>query len=510
RRTHFPAATCRTQRQWPTPASLHVLLTARNTRYEISERDRGLDVGGIGAMHRLVRRIGLIDAIDRRLKLLKQHRPYHESDHVLNIAYNILCGGTCLDDIEIRRNDEVFLDALGAQRIPDPTTAGDFCRRFSEDNIETLMDIINEARLWVWKEQPKSFFDEAIIEGDGVVAPTTGECKEGMDYSYKGVWGYHPLVISLANTQEPLYLVNRSGNRPSSEGAAVRFDAAIDLCRRAGFRRILLRGDTDFSMSAHLDRWTDAGVRVVLGFDAVPKLQAMAMDLPESAWKPLQRPPKYEVKTRSRLRPPNVKERIVVEREFENIELNSEDVAEFDYRPGKCKRSYRMVVLRKNLTKARGEKEIVDDIRFFFYITNDNHLSDVEESPASEVVFESNARANQENLIEQLKNGVRALNMPVDNLLSNWAYMVIASLAWSLKAWFALALPVKGRWKQKHAKEKSDVLRMEFKRFLHAFMRLPAQVVRTGRRIVFRLLSWNPYQHIFIRAVEAFEQPLLC
>ena len=100
--------------------------------------------------------------------------------------------------------------------------------------------------------------------------------------------------------------------------------------------------------------------------------------------------------------------------------------------------------------------------------------------------------------------------MPVDNLVSNWAYMVMASLAWTLKAWFALALPVKGRWREKHATEKTDVLRMEFKKFLLAFMRLPAQLVRTGRRIVFRLLSWNPYQHVFIRAVEALEQPLTC
>ncbi len=480
------------------------MFTARNVHYEVSERDRGLDVGGIGAIQRLVRRVGLIDDIDREIELLKRHLPYHESDHVLNIAYNVLAGGTCLEDIELRRNDEVYLDALGAKRIPDPTTAGDFCRRFSSEDIEKLMQIINEARLRVWNEQPESFFDEAIIEADGTLASTTGECKEGMDISYKGVWGYHPLVVSLANTQEPLFLVNRSGNRPSSEGAGERFDQAIDLAKRAGFRKITLRGDTDFSLTGHLDRWDDAGVRFVFGFDALAKLQGWAMDLPESAWQPLERPPRYEVKTEPRQRPENAKERIVAERGVENIKLQSEHVAEFEYRPIKCKRSFRMVVVAKNLTIERGEREIVDDIRFFFYITNDRTSS------SSEIVFESNARANQENLIEQLKNGVRALNMPVDNLVSNWAYMVIASLAWTLKAWFALTLPVKGRWKDKHAKEKSEVLRMEFKRFLNAFMRIPAQLVRTGRRLIFRLLNWNPYQHVFVRALETLERPLIC
>jgi len=163
-----------------------------------------------------------------------------------------------------------------------------------------------------------------------------------------------------------------------------------------------------------------------------------------------------------------------------------------------------MVVVRKNLTVARGDAALIEDIRFFFYITNDREAS------ASEIVFEANARANQENLIEQLKNGVRAMTMPVDNLVSNWAYMVIASLAWSLKAWFALTLPVKGRWKEKHEAEKTGVLRMEFKRFLNAFVRLPAQIVRTGRRLVFRLLGWNPYQHVFFRFLDAVEHPLRC
>ena len=480
------------------------MFAARNIHYEISERDRGLDVGGIGAIHRLVRRVGLTEDIDEKLDLLKRHLPYHESDHVLNFAYNILAGGTCLEDIEIRRNDEVYLDALGAQRIPDPTTAGDFCRRFEEEDIEKLMAVINEARLRVWSDQPDAFFDEAVIEADGTLAPTTGECKEGMDISYKGTWGYHPLVVSLANTREPLFLVNRSGNRPSSEGAVERFDQAIDLCTRAGFRKITLRGDTDFSLSRYLERWSEAGVHFVFGFQAVPKLEAWAMDLDESAWEPLKRRAKYEVNTEPRARPENVKERIIAERGFKNIELESEHVAEFDYRPTNCKNSYRMVILRKNLTIQRGEAEIIDDVRYFFYITDDR------KSSRAEIVFSSNSRCEQENLIGQLKNGVRALNMPVDNLVSNWAYMVMASLAWTLKAWFALALPVKGRWKEKHGKEKELLLRMEFKKFLFAFMRLPAQLVRTGRRIVFRLLSWNRYQHIFLRAIEALERPLLC
>jgi len=165
------------------------MFSAGDIRYDPADKTRGLSCGGIGAIPLLARRIGLIEAIDRRLHLLKIHKPYHESDHVRNIAYNILCGGTYLEHIEHRRNDEVFADAPGAQRIPDPTTAGDFCRRFDECHVETLMNVINEVRVGVWQRQPKSFFDQAIIDGDGTMAETTGECKQGMDINHKGQWG---------------------------------------------------------------------------------------------------------------------------------------------------------------------------------------------------------------------------------------------------------------------------------------------------------------------------------
>jgi len=480
------------------------MLSASNIQYELSDRARGLDSGGIGAMHRLARHVGLIKEIDKRVKVLKVHLPYHESDHVLNIAYNILCGGTCLEDIEWRRNNEVYLDALGAQRIPDPTTAGDFCRRLKQSDIEHLMEAKNEVRLRVWAQQPDTFFEEAKIDADGTLAPTTGECKEGMDIAYNGVWGYHPLLISLANTGEPLYLVNRSGNRPSYEGAAERLDQALELCTRAGFRRVTFRGDTDFTQTRHLDRWDEQGVRFVFGIDARSNLVEKADSLGKRAWKRLKRPAKYEVQTEERCRPENVKEAKVVEREFKNIRLVSEDVAEFAYSPTWCKKTFRVVVLRKNLSVERGERLLFDDVRYFFYLTNDVAAT------AAEIVFESNSRCNQENLIAQLHSGVRATRMPVDNLLSNWAYMVMAALAWSLKAWFALLLPEKGRWREKHKREKEQVLRMEFRTFLNGFMRIPAQITRTGRKVVFRLLSWNRWQHVFLRGCDQLFGTLRC
>jgi hypothetical protein len=477
------------------------MFTARTIHYEVAGRCRGISSGGIGAIHLLARRLGLIDAIDRRLHLLKIHLPYHESDHVLNLAYNPLCDGTCLEDIELRRTDEAFLDALGARRIPDPTTAGDFCRRFTAQAIDTLQDIVDETRLRAWAAQPATFFAQATIDMDGTLVGTTGVCKRGMDIAYEGTWGYHPLVLSLAETGEVLRLVNRSGNRPAHEGAAAAVDQALAVCFQAGFRRVLLRGDTDFSQTQHLDRWeADGRIRFVFGYDALPNLVQLAEDLPALAWRPLRRPARYQVQTRPRRRPDNVKQQVVARRQFETLRLQSEEVAECNYQPMACRQSYRLVVVKKNISREKGEVRLFDEVRYFFYLTNDWV------SEADEVVFCANDRCDQENLLAQLKSGCRALRAPLDSLESNWAYMVMTALAWNLKAWWALTLPERpGRYQERHRAEKRWVLRLEFKTFVNAFVRLPCQIVRTGRKLIYRLLGWNPYQPIFFRLVDVLQ-----
>ena len=475
----------------PGPERPVPMMTASNIHYEPADRVRGLCAGGIGAILLMVQKIELVKDIDRELHLLKRHLPYHESDHVLNIAFNILAGGRCIEHIELRRNDEVYLDALGAQRIPDPTTSGDFCRRFSEADVLTLMDTINESRLRVWAQQPSEFFEEAVLEADGSIVPSDAECKQGMDFAYDGQYSYHPLLISLANTAEPLFLLNRSGNRPSQEQADVFLDKAVALCRRAGFLKILMRGDTKFAQTKHLDRWDEAGdIRFIFGYEAYDSLKARADELPADSYRLLKRPPRYQIKTSPRQKPERFKPGIVRERGYENIHLLEEMVAEFPYRPTACKKSYRMIVLRKRMEVDKGQIRLFEEYRYFFYITND--------------------RCDQENLIAQLKSGVRALTSPVDDLVSNWAYMVMGSLAWSLKAWSALLVPVSPRHEVKHRAEKRTLLRMEFATYCAAFIQMPCQLARGGRRLIYRFLSWNPWQGVFLRLVERLHECWQC
>ncbi len=483
------------------------MLRARNIRYELSDRNRAISCGGIGALHQLAHQVGLPQAIDRHICMLKRHVPYFDSDHILTLAYNILADGTCIEDLELLRTNEAMLEALGAQRLPDPTTAGDYCRRFeTDDQVLRLQETIHEVRLNVWKRQEPAFFQQALLDVDGTMAPTYGECKEGMDISYDGQWGYHPLLISLANTHEPLYLVNRPGNRPSHEQADAYLDKAINLCRRAGFQSIHMCGDTAYTQTWKLDAWDQAGdVTFIFGADAGKALIGKAEALPQTAWQRLERPARYEVQTQERAKPENVKERIVRERGYKNFILQWEDVAEFEHQPTLCQHSYRMVVLRKKIAVEQGMERLFEQYRYYFYITNQRS------STPEEIVFQANDRCDQENLIEQLKNGVQAMRNPLDNLHSNWAYMVMSSLAWTLKAWCGLLLPVTpGRWESHHREQRHTIVRMEFKRFRNIMLRIPCQIVKTGRRIIYRIMSWNPWTSSLLRLSEAMDYPLRC
>lgn len=475
------------------------VIGAKKIGYELSERCQAICHGGVGMMMKLARNTGLVDEIDRQVHLLKVHAPYQESDHVMAHVLNMLCGGTRLEHLELLRNNEALLNAVGADSIPDPTTAGDFCRRFTADDLDSLTSAIHAARLKVWSQQSEEFFHEAVIDVDGVIVGTTGECKAGMDISFKGIWGYHPLLVSFANTKEVLGIINRSGNAHSAEDAARHLDNAIGICTQAGFRRIRMRGDCKFSQTKELDRWNEQNVTFNFGYECRPNLKALAEDLPESAWKPLKRSQRT-VKTTERAKPVNVKRQIIRQRGYVHLELEHEEVAEFEYKPTACHRGYRMIVVRKNISKEKGDAVLFDEIRYLFYISND-----AKSVTPEQIVFTCNKRCDQENLIAQLKSGVRSLCAPTDNLMSNGAYMLMTSLAWTLKAWSALLLPISPSHRTNHEAERTRLLTMEFRTFLDQMIHVPCQIIRHARKVVYRLLNWTDLTPAFFRLCDSLQ-----
>lgn len=473
--------------------------------FELAERQQAVNCGGIAAIMELIKQVDLRKQINRAVPLLKLHAPYDEADHVFNIALNLLAGGTCLEHLETRRNDEAYLDALGAVRIPDPTTAGDFCRRFDELGLLQLMQAINRSRRIVWKQQGEGFLKQATIEADGSMVETYGEKKQGIGINHKGQWGYHPLVVTLAETQEVLFLANRSGNRPSHEDSAFYFDLAIGECRKAGFEKIVLRGDTDFALTENFDRWDREGVEFVFGFDASPTMNDLADSLEKTAWKPLDRSQPAAAKPRTKR--PNYKERIVERNGYKNYKLRGEQYAEFDYRPTKCSRTYRVVVVRKDIDVMSGQERLFPEPRYFFYITNASRG----EKPARRIVSEGNKRCDQENTISQLK-ACGALSAPLDSLVSNWAYMMIASLAWTLKTWSGLMIRVDGRKEQREERRtaRRQIIRMEWRTYLDSLIQIPAQIIRTARRLRYRLLTYRPSVDTLLLMHSQILRPLRC
>ncbi|MGH2609192.1 MAG: IS1380 family transposase [Tepidiformaceae bacterium] len=482
----------RLDRRWQ-PERAEPVLEGGNIRYEVAGRTEAVDCGGLGMLQAVVGVVGLPEAIDARVHRLQRHRPYHESDHVMALVYNVLTGGQCLEDLEGRRRDTGFLDALGAQRLPDPTTAGDFLRRFDEASVLELMEAVNDARAGVWRVQPPAARRLAVIDIDGTVVETSGECKEGMDISYDGRWGYGPLVVSLANSQEILYVVNRSANRPSHDGAVPWIDRAIGWAKeKGGFEGVRLRGDTDFSLTANFDRWTAAGVEFVFGMDANPSFVKRAEGLAAETWAPLER--SREEAGKQRRRAARVKQRVIEQRGFRDLALAAEDVAEMEYRPAKAGGIYRLIALRKRLRVRQGQLELADEIRYFFYVTNLPR----ERMGTAAVVRENNARCHQENLIEQLKNGVQATRMPVREFDANWAYLVIGALAWNIKAWAGLLLP--------SGLGARALVRMEFRRFLRELVLVPCQILRSGGRLIFRLLAVNHWVPLLLEGTAQLQR----
>jgi len=310
---------------------------------------------------------------------------------------------------------------------------------------------------------------------------TYGECKENMDMSYKGKWGFHPLILTEAHTGTHLAAVNRPGNVHSADGAVAWIDRSIAAAKRF-FKKVCLRGDSAFSLTREFDRWDGEGVEFVFSFDCMDNLEKRADLLGEKAWRRIWR---RDGRGHTHA---NVKRQVIERRGYKHLRSKREWIAEFPYRPLQCKLEYRMVVVKRELAVTIGQQVFMPQYRYFFYITN------IQDKTPREVLELIHGRCDHENKIEQLDNGVHALKMPAAEFNANWAYMVICAMAWNVKSWLGLLMPNRNRGAQ--------VVRMEFKRFRRWLIEIPCQIVRQAGYVIYRFMAHNPWREDFLRLFD--------
>jgi len=450
----------------------------RHPKLHVSEeRGEATAYGGLSLASALVRSLGVPRALDEALSLLQSHRPFTESDHVLTHVYNLFVGGTCLEDIGHLQGSEPVRRMLGAVRIPDPTTAGDFLRRFDAASLSVLDGAIDEGQEAVWRRRHgRRKVDRGVVDLDSHVHAVYGDQKEGADFSYQGPLAYHPLVISLAETQECLRLINRPGNTPSAEGAESHLAELFPMLLRR-FRQVVVRGDSAFCKQALFDVCEAHGQSFAVVSPVQPNFEALAEALPESVWKPYRGPRERALRAqpppRRRKRRPNLRRRLARQRGKHDLQLERQWVTEIPYRPQRSATTYRLVIRRQRIEEHH-QGELFELWRYRYVMTNLPPSTSTQE--AVDLTYQ---RCDQENVIEQLQHGIAGMRMPTGGLLSNAAFLTCARLAHNLKAWLAqLALP-------------RETMRWEWKRFRHAFVYVAARVLRQSRQIHVRLAMSN-------------------
>jgi hypothetical protein len=448
----------------------------RHPTLQVSEeRGEATAYGGLSLATALMRSLGVPRALDQALSLLQSHRPFTESDHVLTHVYNLFVGGTCIEDIGHLQSSEPVRRMLGAVRIPDPTTAGDFLRRFDPASLRGLDGAIDEGQEAVWRRRyGRRKVDRAVVDLDSHVHPVYGDQKEGADFSYKGPLAYHPLVISLAETQECLRLINRPGNTPSAEGAETHLAELFPrLLRR--FRQVVVRGDSAFCNQKVFDACEAHGQCFAVVSPAQQNFEVLAEAIPEAAWKPYRGPGERAHRDRPsprrRQRRPNLRRRLARQRGKHDLQLERQWIAEIPYRPQRSGTPYRLVIRRQRIEEHH-QGELFELWRYRYVLTNLPRSTSTQE--AVDLTYQ---RCDQENVIEQLQHGIAGMRMPTGSLLANAAFLTCARLAHNLKAWLAqLALP-------------RETMRWEWKRFRHAFVYVAARILRQSRQIHVRIAA---------------------
>lgn len=483
---NFGTAVPRDELPWPRQLDKPAMRMPK-LHVETEERATVTRFGGLALFEQFCRRFDVAALVDEHVEVLKMHLPYHESDHVLAQAMNLYVGGTCIEDMMFLQHDEAVRRMLGACRLPDPTTAGDFLRRFdSETHPEALAGLRaagDELQQRVWRklsrrQRRRRKRELCTLDIDSHIKSVFGTRKEGADFAYNGAWSYHPLLISMAATGECLAVVNRPGNATSAEGVE---DAVDDVLSSVTghFDNVLVRADSAFDRQAlreTIEHHDGYFAFVGRGREGRPEQAAAIAEedfVPfvtraERRRRERQRQPGYKPRRKKR----NQRRRRARDRGYKEKLQTKQWVAETTYKPAGQPNTYRLIVRRKLIEHRKGQQHLFDAYEYGWVVTNlPKSFS------AEDVIDHTYIRCDQENVIEQMGSGLAAWRMPVAEFDGNAAWLEIGRLAWNIAKWIAqLALP-------------DEVSRWEWKRFRFHYVLVPAQIIKRARQMWVRLMG---------------------
>lgn len=513
--SHVNTGTSISREELPRPSTYGRVTRLPKLHTEVEESPSSTPYGGLVLAVAFLKQFMVAESIDSRVSVLKQHQPYHESDHVLALALNLYVGGTCLEDLSNLQHSEGVRRMLGACRIPDPTTAGDFLRRFDEDanpgSLAALRQSVDEIQCAVWQasastkrtkknkgrhKSQKNIQSLEAIDIDAHLKPVYGVQKEGADFSYKGQWSYKQLLITRARTSESLAVRNRPGNVKDADGAAEVLDEVLgNACSHLG-PTLVVRGDSAFDQADMRAVCESRGVYSAIVAREFKDRQSIAMSVPESSWKPFRTRAARTAEQRKRAknrgrrrRKPNRKRQRALERGYNNKRLLGQWITEVPYQPAGSKKTYRLVLRRRLIEHSEGQLVLFKEYEYRYVLTDLPH----DLASTRDVVDLTYERCDQENLVEQMGSGIAGWRMPVREFAGNCAWLEIARLAWNLGKWIAmLALP-------------DEVVRWEWKRFRQAFVYVAAEVVKRSRQ------TWVRFSdaHRFLDLIQLAHQRLL-
>jgi len=446
-----------------------------------------LSYGGIVLARDLMTRLGVAKRIDERIALLKMHSPYHESDHVLSLVYNFLSGGETLLDLERLQEDEGVKRLLGAESIPDPTTAGDFLVRFHDFAIEVFQGVSAELQDHAFSLLDDERKKVATIDSDSTILEVYGRKKEGADYSYDKRWSYNCLVFSLSETGDLLHTELRGGNTYSSVGAKEHLQKIIERLQ-GQFAHLRYRGDSAFYDKDIVGVCESKGAEFFITADQTKPLMATILGIGEKQWKPFKNKEKSrQAGARKRKKRKDRKMKISVKRKPDIQLKGRSQIASFSYTPKGWDKAFRFVVKRTELVDTDNKQLYLDDgmckYTYHVIVTNSSE-SDVQ------VMRIAQQRATQENLIKDFKYGLGLSHVPTGFMNANRVYFLIAALAWNIKTWILNLLKLGN----------GAVLR--FKRFLYKWIYQGALVSYTGRNGVVLRIEGGDYFYRFTQAMS--------